>query len=491
MVRLQAYGAMYAQGMNSGQAVRSIMLNPSDNEAKKELGSADKAFRKALEQVTSMTAPDSDKAKVLAKVDAKWDMLSQLRDMYSEISGVLDGSKERFQQEEVPLWRDVSAMLLKLRDEELKSTYVTRDAIKQNARFVLQSTVAISLVALLFSLSMTIYILRRVSRSLGNLGNSLNDIAKGGGNLNAELPVAGNCEIGRTSAAFNSFVTGLRSIVGSARKNSESVLDELNKLTQSTEQVNQSSSMQTKDATEAAKAVSQLAESIASVANYTDFVKQLSEESMNHTQESRLLLSNLAAEIVQVHSAMEQIQNTVDHFLLKTDEISGLTTQVKDIADQTNLLALNAAIEAARAGDQGRGFAVVADEVRKLAEKSAQSANSIDSITQAMSTHSQHMRNAVENGETAIRTSNEVLDKVMNAVEVTHQKSVDSGEGVSGIASSVTKHVETSKSIVQKMEDVAKLAQDNLKSLDLTSESVRQIRDLARQSTLSFEKFQA
>jgi methyl-accepting chemotaxis protein len=64
--------------------------------------------------------------------------------------------------------------------------------------------------------------------------------------------------------------------------------------------------------------------------------------------------------------------------------IGDVVRLINDIAGQTNLLALNATIEAARAGEAGRGFAVVASEVKTLAAQTAKATEQIGAQISAM-----------------------------------------------------------------------------------------------------------
>ena len=66
---------------------------------------------------------------------------------------------------------------------------------------------------------------------------------------------------------------------------------------------------------------------------------------------------------------------------------------ITNIARKSNLLSLNASIEAARVGEAGKAFSVVAAEMKRLAEDSAQEANKIDSLLQALQSKTKAIAN--------------------------------------------------------------------------------------------------
>jgi methyl-accepting chemotaxis protein len=254
-------------------------------------------------------------------------------------------------------------------------------------------------------------------------------------------------------------------------------------------QISRGSQEQSEAAASTAAAVEEITVSISSVANNTEEVRKLSEKSLRQTQQGNQNVTAMIGEIGRVQEAVQQIAGSVKEFVDSTRAIAGMTQQVKDIADQTNLLALNAAIEAARAGEQGRGFAVVADEVRKLAEKSAQSANEIDRVTNALNQKSTHVEATLLMGLRSLQTTQEQVERVSAVLTEAGESVAQSSHGVSDIAASVGEQSQASNAIARNVEKIAQMSEENHAAVSSNTQDLAHLEQLARELQTAVSRF--
>lgn len=209
---------------------------------------------------------------------------------------------------------------------------------------------------------------------------------------------------------------------------------------------------------------------------------ELLEKNSKQMQMSSEQAMEILSELMQINektkTSIEEIYNQTNITNASAQKIKEATDIIAAIAEETNLLSLNASIEAARAGEQGRGFAVVASQIQKLAEQSNESAQQIDTITNAL----------IQDSTKAVDTMHEVRDvmdeqseKMLKTDDMFKQVNV----GVENALGSViqitgrTENLDESRErVVDVVQNLSAIAEENAASSEETSASVAEVSNI-------------
>ncbi|TCP59596.1 methyl-accepting chemotaxis protein [Tumebacillus sp. BK434] len=355
--------------------------------------------------------------------------------------------------------------------------------IRESQLSMVMRLAAALVVLFLIILAVQFFFLKRMLNPIKDLSNAVDEV--GAGNLNVELDVKSQDEIGVVAAGFNEMVKKIRNMM----KEIESATGQLVTTFTQVAAVSDNSKGQAEHVLRSLQEISTTTEYLASEAERGNSqlwdINAKIGEILEHTSEAHSSIAKCVDESAQgidIVEGLKQKSSQTEAITLglgqkiysleeRTRRINSLLSSIQDVAEQTGLLSLNASIEAARAGEHGRGFSVVADEIRKLSANTKQASQEIDELLSDIS------RDIVSTGQ-EMRIAEDSLREQTNQVEDTIQSFYHIRNNVQAVASSVQKVTQTiqvveqsKESLLSTVESVSSMSEQTAASVELIQQN--------------------
>lgn len=211
---------------------------------------------------------------------------------------------------------------------------------------------------LIISLLLIYYLVSKPAKSIAKIAEIAQSVAKG--DLNQQVNIKTNDELGLLSDAVNDMIIQLKSIVSHIDSKCSDFVTGSGQFKNLSHKLSNDASQQSNLTQDVKLTIQQITGSISTNSQSSGVAEGIN---------------------LKLASSINNVVSTTQNSITSIKQVIERISVIGEIARQTNILALNAAIEAARAGEHGKGFAVVANEVRKLAERSALAANEIASLS--------------------------------------------------------------------------------------------------------------
>lgn len=465
--------AVYANGLQTGQALRNAVLDPSNKKAYDNFANGYEKLNTELKALMAQLRKDPASAaiaKTLEERVAIWQPL-QNEVLTAVKGGDVEQAKQLLTSKETPAWRAVREVLLDLVSKSEKGADSVRSEMMTDLDTSNNLVLGVSLIALILVATSTILVGRAVFHQVGgepaDAAAALNRIASG--DLGGSLPPAAGDQHSILSA-LHATQTHLRGLISQTATSAAKVVEASGYLNQESANVSQAAQVQNEAASSIAAAIQELTVSIGAMSDNAHAVSSVSSDVENKSRAGRAAASQATDAMHRVAEGMNASATSMEELSGRVSSINLIVQTIREIADQTNLLALNAAIEAARAGEQGRGFAVVADEVRKLAERTTASTEEISTMITGVQQGAEAAMHKMTEARSLAATGETRTVEVRTQVEGFDAAIAEVRQSVDAIATALQEQSAVSTDIAKRVEHIVQGIEQTTESAHNSSE---------------------
>jgi methyl-accepting chemotaxis protein len=483
-----------AQGLQAEQAIRNIVLNPSDDKAFDNYKKANAELISLNNEAAQLAKGIPDLAEGLDKLQDAWKNHTAVQMEVIELArgGNPAAAATFLNTKETASWRGVKDGIHGLQQRSAANLKKQRAALNSFTKTNFTYTVTALVGTLIIANLLLLVFWRIISTPMSDLIFRLRDIAAGGGDLTKRLEVRGKDEFAEAARLLNDFIGKLNHTLSAVIGTTSTLASTTFQLNSTAEQMATSAEEVSAQATTVATASEEMAATSNDIAQNCYSAAQSAQHAADTTQKGFDVVKHTVDGILHRGEATKETAQAISSLGERSDQIGVIVATIEDIADQTNLLALNAAIEAARAGEMGRGFAVVADEVRALAERTTRATKEISDMIRAIQSETRQAivrmdegvrgteKGAAEAAELESALS-EILEQV-NAVTMQVSQIATAAEEQTATTSEITGNIHKISEVI---EGTAKGAQDTSAAAASLAESSEELRRLMGQFKLS------
>jgi len=471
---------MYAQGLQSGQALRNMVLDPQNKQSYDNLKAAQTEFEKVF-KATEIVANGTQFATAIPGIAS----LRQERDAaISKVVELVNSAPSEaavaLTTSETPAWRKLRAELLAQRNAARKEALEAyEDAQKVASQAVLFAGL-LALLAVAVAGGMGWFMYRSSQRTLGGEQSDAVLVMQTAaqGDFSHSHDILGRVP-GSLLAAFSHMSESIRGMIVNVRTEAGSLRHDAGRLSESVQQVSAAAGHQSEATSSMAAAIEELTVSVNHISDAALETERLSEGVASLCRSSEIQVNSASDGMQRIASAVGEASIKIAGLEARAEQINMIAASIKEIAPQTNLLALNAAIEAARAGEQGKGFSVVADEVRKLAERTASATIEIERMVSSVQRETKESTDTMAHVRPIVDEGNVLTQQVADSLREIRSRADQTLERVREVAHATREQSSASTAIAQRVESIAQMVEETNASMEETTRSASDMREMS------------